>query len=252
MIELKNKKKFMFLTLIILHSTTLWFESINIWKTMSTIDTKICSRIWKTWKTIKKHSRKIFSWDETSIIDKRKFWKNTILSRKSSNITISKFISIVLLYCTKMYDRTFSSLRSLINSSIIWKKKFNETFFKFVNFNLNWRYIKSLLMQLFSRNKILEFIFIDLNTINSMTIKHLSLQFKNNKYQKKFKSLIFRSQNITIVIKWIFYQSFTRISSYLKIICLIKNFVQTSNENAKKNVIEIRETFEIVKIWAIR
>ena len=168
---------------------------------MSTIDTKSCRRIWKTWKTIEKHSRKNFFWDETSIIDKKKFSKNTILSFKSSNITTSKFISIVLSCCTKIYDHTFSSLQSLIDSSIIWKKKFNETFFKFVNFNSNWRYIKSLSMQLFSRNKMLEFIFIDLNTINSIIIEHLSLRFKNNKYQKNFKSLIFRSQNITIMIK---------------------------------------------------
>ena len=56
-------------------------------------------------------------------------------------------------------------------------------------------------MQLFSKNKIFEFIFINLNTINSITIEYLSLRFKNNKYQKNFKLLIFRSQNITIVIK---------------------------------------------------
>ena len=89
-------------------------------------------------------------------------------------------------------------------------------------------------MQLFSRNKMLEFIFIDLNIINSMTIKHLLLRLKNNKYQKNFKSLIFRSQNITIIIKWIIYQSFAQILSYLKTIRLIENLVQTSNENAKK------------------
>ena len=187
--------------LISLHSTTLWFESINIWKIMSTINTKSCRRIWKTWKTIEKHSRKNSFWDETSIINKKKFSKNIILLRKSSNITTLRFISIVSLCCTKIYDRTFSSLRSLIDLSIIWKKKFNETFFKFVNFNSNWRYIKLLSMQLFSKNKIFEFIFIDLNTINSMTIEHLSLRLKNNKYQKIFKSLMFRSQNITIVIK---------------------------------------------------
>ena len=192
-IKLKSKKKFIFSIFISLHLTTLWFESINIWKTMSTIDTKSYRRIWKTWKTIEKHSRKFFFWDKTSIIDKKKFSRNIISLRKSSNIIISKFISIVLSYCTKIYDRTFSSLRSLIDLSMIWKKKFNETFFKFVNFNSNWRYIKSLSMQLFSKNKMLEFIFIDLNTINSMTIEHLSLRFKNNKYQKIFKSLMFRS-----------------------------------------------------------
>ena len=168
---------------------------------MSTIDTKNCRRIWKTWKTIEKYSRKNSFWDKTSIIDKRKFSRNTILSRKSSNITISRFILIILLYYTKIYNYTFSSLRSLIDSLIILKKRFNETFFKFVNFNSNWRYIKSLSMQLFSKNKILEFIFINLNTINSMIIEYLSLRFKNNKYQKTFKLLIFWSQSITIIIK---------------------------------------------------
>ena len=101
---------------------------------MSTIDIKNCRRIWKTWKTIKKHSRKNSFWDETSIIDKRKFSRNTILLRKLSNITISKFISIVLLCCTKIYDYTFSNLRSLIDLSMIWKKKTQRNVFQIRQF----------------------------------------------------------------------------------------------------------------------
>ena len=219
---------------------------------MSAIDTKNYRRIWKTKKTIEKHSWKNFFWDETSIIDRRKFSKSTTLLRKSSNITTSKFISIVLSRCTKIYDRTFSNLRLLIDSLKVWKKILNETLFKFVNFNRNCRYIKSLSTQHFSKSKIFEFIFIDLNTINSMTIEHLSLRFKNNKYQKIFKSLIFQSQNVTIVIKWVIYQSLARISSYLKTIRLIENLVQISNEIAKENVIEIRKTYKIVEIRTIR
>ena len=142
---------------------------------MSTIDTKSYRRIWKTKKTIEKYSWKNFFWNETNIIDKKNFSKNITLSRKSSNIIISKFISIVLSRCTKIYDRTFSNLRLLIDSLKVWKKILNETLFKFVNFNRNCRYIKSLLTQYSSRNKMLEFIFIDLNTINSITIEHLSL-----------------------------------------------------------------------------
>ena len=168
---------------------------------MSTIDTKSCRRIWKTKKTIEKHSWNFFFWNETSIIDKKKLSRNTMLLRKSNNTTISKFISIVLLRCIKIYDCTFSSLRLLIDSLKIWKKRLNETLFKFVNFNRNCHYIKTLLIQSILKNKTFEFKFVNWNTINLMTIEHLSLRFKNNKYQKNFKLLMFRSQSVTIMIK---------------------------------------------------
>ena len=132
-------------------------------------------------KTIKTRSWKSFFLNETKIINKRKFSRNTMLLRKSSNIIILKFILTIISRSMKIYDNTFLNLRSLIVLLTIWKKKLNETLFKFVNFNQNYYYIKLFSIRFLSKNKILNFDFIILNIINLITIEHLSLRLKINK-----------------------------------------------------------------------